>query len=85
MVSGISCPISFENVKKHDFQLPNFDTNNMNSPAYFECKMPKTFLILSPVYAAQTVIGNEYIPRNQNELFLTKCGNPHAIQEVKMK
>jgi hypothetical protein len=50
----------------------------MKSPAYFECEMPKTVLILTPAYVTQTVAGNEYIPRNQNELFLSRCGNPHA-------
>jgi hypothetical protein len=47
--------------------------------------MSKTFLILTSAYAAQTVTGNEYNPRNQNELFLSRRGNPHAIQEVKSK
>jgi hypothetical protein len=57
----------------------------MKSPAYFECEMPKTFLILTPAYAAQAVTGNEYIPRHPNELFFSTCGNPRAIQEVKRK
>jgi len=50
----------------------------MKSPAYFECEIPKTLLILTPAYVTLTVTGSEYIPRNQNELFLRRCGNPHA-------